>query len=332
MSSRIIVTRRAFAVVLRHLRWFLPDAHGCAAQNYWGYFDKAQVAPETSSTRTLASADSKDMVPLPPGQMDETMVLQLMNTKTGVNDPSKYSEEELAEHVAYLMKAMRPVNRATYRNEGMSFLTGKRPRPRIGDLPPGLVAEANAEARGDAGNKDTGPQVAEVASSLIPGPCELGFDEQAIEVLENCGVVTLTIRRSGGTSGQCSCEYASADISATQGKDYVAAKGTLTFESGVTSMTIQIKIIDDDQAEGKEKFRVQLSSPSGCTIRDREDLAVVTIASDEVLKSKFGNVLARQALAARALATRLPPWQGCCVRRAPRYAQPCGIWSAATGT
>ena len=130
----------------------------------------------------------------------------------------------------------------------------------------------------------------------------------------------------------CSCEYASADISATQGKDYVAAKGTLTFESGVTSMTIQIKIIDDDQAEGKEKFRVQLSSPSGCTIRDREDLAVVTIASDDVLKSKFGNVLARQALAARALATRLPPWQGCCVRRAPRYAQPCGIWSAATGT
>ena len=60
----------------------------------------------------------------------------------------------------------------------------------------------------------------------------------------------------------------------------------------VTSSS-QIQIIDDDKPEGKEKFRVQLTGAIGCTIKDGGDLAVVTIANDDVLKGKFTNVLLR---------------------------------------
>ena len=110
---------------------------------------------------------------------------------------------------------MQPVSAATYRSDGMTWLTGKKQRPRLDSLPHAVVAEANAHG--------AGRHLKASVTTPISGPAELCFDETAVEVLENCGVVTLIVTRFGGTLGQCSCEYASADISATQGEkcDYM---------------------------------------------------------------------------------------------------------------
>jgi len=241
-------------------------------QHYWGYLDKFQVSPEDVSSTAHSVVHT----------MDENTVMQLMKAKTSANDPAQYNEDEMADHVEKLMKAIQPPNRATYRNDSIVFLTGKKQRPKLEDLPPSLVAEVTAAGGG-----------VEKSAMLISGPAELAFEETAVEVMENHGHVTLVVRRTGGTDGTCSCEYASTDISATQGKDYVAAKGTLTFEVGQLTASIQIKIIDDDKAEGKEKFRVQLTGPTGASLKDNGDLAVVTILSDEQVKGKMGAVLSR---------------------------------------
>jgi hypothetical protein len=55
--------------------------------------------------------------------------------------------------------------------------------------------------------------------------------------------------------------YATADGTATAGSDYTSTSGTLTFNPGVTSQTINVPIIDDAAVEGNEWFTVTLSSP-----------------------------------------------------------------------
>ena len=56
------------------------------------------------------------------------------------------------------------------------------------------------------------------------------FQEEVVDVMEDCGSVTLVVRRSGHMGEVVSINYETADISATAGKDYEAQAGTLTFQ------------------------------------------------------------------------------------------------------
>ncbi|MDB6057438.1 MAG: Conserved repeat domain protein, partial [Verrucomicrobiales bacterium] len=55
--------------------------------------------------------------------------------------------------------------------------------------------------------------------------------------------------------------YATADVSATAGVDYITASGQLTFAPGVSTQTVSVVVLDDTLAELTETFRLQLSSP-----------------------------------------------------------------------
>ena len=76
--------------------------------------------------------------------------------------------------------------------------------------------------------------------------------------------ITVTL---SATSGQTvTVNYATADGTATTGSDYTAASGTLTFNPGVTSQTINVPIINDTAVEGNEWFTVTLSGPVNATL------------------------------------------------------------------
>ena len=51
-------------------------------------------------------------------------------------------------------------------------------------------------------------------------------------------------------------DWATSDGTATAGEDYTAASGTLVFEVGDTSKTIQVAITDDGDFEANETFNV----------------------------------------------------------------------------
>jgi hypothetical protein len=68
---------------------------------------------------------------------------------------------------------------------------------------------------------------------------------------------------------------------ATEGSDYTATSGTVTFAVGETEKTITVPIIGDLLNEPDETFRVVLSSPVGVAIADAE--AIVTIENDDAL-------------------------------------------------
>ena len=72
------------------------------------------------------------------------------------------------------------------------------------------------------------------------------------------------LRRTGGSSGTVSVDYATASGSATSGADFTAASGTLTWSDGDTAdKTIEIRIAADSAGEDAEDFRIVLSNPSG---------------------------------------------------------------------
>jgi len=246
------------------LFWVVLGLAYAADKNFWDVFGKDnKVAPETSTK-----------APVPIHLMDDKMIKQLMRTQTGLHggDMSNASEKEMEEHIAYLMRAMRPVTAATYRNDSLGWLTGKRPRPRMEILPNDVMAQVNELQAAAAAS----PMLAQVAG----GAATLSFKDAAIEVEESCGHAVLTVLRIGATDGTCSCDFETANISAMAGKDYTATQGTLNFEPGEKEKTISIAIIDSDAAEGKEKFRVCLSQATNCTL-DSNGIAIVTIRDDD---------------------------------------------------
>jgi len=78
------------------------------------------------------------------------------------------------------------------------------------------------------------------------------------QVIEDIGLATITVQRSGGSAGNLSVDYATEDGSAIAGQDYTATSGTLNFGNGETSKTFQIPITDDGIPESSETVRVTL--------------------------------------------------------------------------
>lgn len=126
------------------------------------------------------------------------------------------------------------------------------------------------------------------------------LDDQSKEVAEADGSVTLTINRTGDLSEEIMVTYQTVDVgSATEDEDYEPVEETIVFGNGVASMDIIIDILQDDDAEGFERFRVDITEvsngsyligngrPTGSGVNNGE--AVVTIADANVSIATFQN-------------------------------------------
>jgi hypothetical protein len=105
------------------------------------------------------------------------------------------------------------------------------------------------------------------------------FSASNYGVTEDCTTVTITVNRSGDTSGAASIDYATSDVTATERRDYITALGKLTFAPGETSKTFAVLINEDSYVEGTETFNINLSNPSGVTL-GAPAIATVTITDD----------------------------------------------------
>jgi hypothetical protein len=116
-------------------------------------------------------------------------------------------------------------------------------------------------------------------------PAEVSVSD--ISVTEG-GSATITVLRSGNTSGDSTVDYVLAAGTASEGADYTAASGTVSFVAGQTSQTINVTIVDDGKVEGDETLTVKLSNASAgtnittasatITINDNDNPATMSIA------------------------------------------------------
>ncbi|MDX6384827.1 MAG: hypothetical protein QOK48_2400, partial [Blastocatellia bacterium] len=129
-------------------------------------------------------------------------------------------------------------------------------------------------------------------SSCIPLGVPVGntvqFSSATYNVTEACTTVTLTVNRSGDTSGAATVKYATANVTATDRRDYITATGTLNFAAGDSAKTIVVLVNDDSYVEGPETFTVSLSNPSSVNLGTP---AIATVQIDDNATEPASNVI-----------------------------------------
>ena len=84
----------------------------------------------------------------------------------------------------------------------------------------------------------------------------------------------VTLSRASGQA--VTVAFATGDGTARVGSDYTRADGTLRFEPGNTTQTIQVPVLEDEILEQTEHFTVELSGPAGATLEDATGTGSIT--------------------------------------------------------
>ncbi len=94
-------------------------------------------------------------------------------------------------------------------------------------------------------------------------------------------VFAFTLTLSAASGKTVTTAYATANVSAAAGTDYVAASGTATFNPGTTSTVVNVTVNGDTVFELDETFQVNLTAPANASIADAQ--AIGSITNDDVL-------------------------------------------------
>ncbi|MBI4326068.1 MAG: hypothetical protein HY674_12490 [Chloroflexi bacterium] len=125
-----------------------------------------------------------------------------------------------------------------------------------------------------------------VDNDFAPGT--LSFSAPSYQIAEGgagaTNRATITVRRSAGTTGVISVDYATSDGTASSNPegDYQSAAGILTFADGETEKSFVVNIFGDEVVEGNETVVVTLSRPTGGTAIVGPNPIILTIVDDDL--------------------------------------------------
>ena len=101
------------------------------------------------------------------------------------------------------------------------------------------------------------------ASSFSNPAGTIGLSATAYLVNEKGGSLTVTINRTGGSTGTVGISYGTSNGTAVSGAEYTGVSGTLTFNAGETVKTFVIPIINNSAVTGNKAFSVVIGTPTG---------------------------------------------------------------------
>lgn len=130
-----------------------------------------------------------------------------------------------------------------------------------------------------------------------PAYVDLEFGE--VRVPESAGTLAINILRTGDFRQTTTIDYQTVEGTASEGRDFKAKGGTITFRPGDGFKTIILDILEDDDAETNESFRFEItgSSPntmvmrSAATIVIEAPLIALSRPNLEVTAAAGGNIL-----------------------------------------
>ena len=130
-------------------------------------------------------------------------------------------------------------------------------------------------------------------SATVAGPVGISVGDARVEEGDGA-VLSFAVTLSRAASGALTVDYATSDGSAQAGADYTAASGTLAFQAGQSSRTIEVSVLDDSHDDGGETLTLTLSNPSSGRLTDAE--ATGTIENRDplprALLARFGRTAA----------------------------------------
>ena len=94
--------------------------------------------------------------------------------------------------------------------------------------------------------------------------------------IEASSSFSFTVTLSNPSEAPITVQFATADGTATAGADYVAASGTITFTSLLTSVSLDVSYLSDTLDEDNETFFVNLTNPTNATIANGQGVATIT--------------------------------------------------------
>ena len=150
-----------------------------------------------------------------------------------------------------------------------------------------------------AGSVETseGRGLERAVSATIAGPVDISVSDARVE--EGAGaVLAFAVTLSRAASEAVTVDYTTSDGSAQAGVDYTRASGTLTFEAGESSQTINVAVLDDSHDEGEETLTLRLSNPSEGRLTDAEATGTIenTDPLPRALLARFGRATALQVM------------------------------------
>ena len=119
----------------------------------------------------------------------------------------------------------------------------------------------------------------------------LQLSASSYDVAQSAGSLTVTVHRTGGSSGAVGVAYATANGTAVAGTDYTATSGTLQWADGdAASKTFSVPVSNATAFSGSKTFTVTLSGASGGATLSSPSSASVSITG-----SGGGTTLLQQA-------------------------------------
>lgn len=123
---------------------------------------------------------------------------------------------------------------------------------------------------------------ASATATILDNDNLVEFETTELDVGEAAGVTLVNVRRTGGLASGASVRYATTNLTALTGSDYLAKSGTLSFRPGETNKTITLQIINDSVIDPGENFKIQLVAALGETALGTNVSATLTIVDNDV--------------------------------------------------
>jgi plastocyanin len=98
-------------------------------------------------------------------------------------------------------------------------------------------------------------------------PGSLAFSAPTYSVSGTAANTTISVARTGGTSGAASVHFATSDGTAKAGTEYTTTSGTLNWADGDgATKTFSVPVVHDASASGNLTVNLALTSPTGATL------------------------------------------------------------------
>jgi hypothetical protein len=108
------------------------------------------------------------------------------------------------------------------------------------------------------------------------------FESSGYTVSEDAGAALIRVLRgTDATNSPMTVDFATTDVTATNGRDYTALSGTLAFGPGETSKLIAVPILNDGLKGSTKTLRVTLSNPTGGTALGSLATTTVTVLDND---------------------------------------------------
>lgn len=138
----------------------------------------------------------------------------------------------------------------------------------------GGASLGNSSASFTINNDDVAP---------TPEPGTVSFVSTSISADEDQGIVVIQLQRTAGSDGAVNVTVNTSDINANAGADYFAITNQMVFwaDGDATVKTLNLRLINDAEAEADETFKLTISNPVG-GVDLGDATTTVTIDSEDV--------------------------------------------------